>query len=163
MREGIGSAAPRPHHLRMFTARPATITTVAIEASASIIMSTLARDVSGMVSVGLNAVAFVNERQRWSTKPGIQFVWPSSCAAIWGNRISGVPLVQVEHEPDRWGDVEAPALAGASPPVLLRTDLYHGIPVLVSPSPGLKSAAVSVPWPPWNPSAPVPPVRVSLP
>jgi hypothetical protein len=50
------------HHLRMFTALPATITTVVIEASASINMSTLARDGSGIVSVGLKAVAFVNDR-----------------------------------------------------------------------------------------------------
>ena len=50
------------HHLRMFTARPATITTVVIDANASTSMSDLARGVSGIVSVGLNAVAFVKDR-----------------------------------------------------------------------------------------------------
>ena len=51
-------------HLRMFTARPATITTVVIEASASRSMSSLARTVRGIVSVGLNAVALVKDRYR---------------------------------------------------------------------------------------------------
>jgi hypothetical protein len=52
----------RSHHTRMFTARPAIITTVVIDTNASIIMSNLARGVSGIVSVGLNAVAFVKDR-----------------------------------------------------------------------------------------------------
>ena len=60
--EGLGKLEPR--HFRMFTARPATITTVVMEASASSSMSALARDVSGIVSVGLKAVAFVNDRYR---------------------------------------------------------------------------------------------------
>ena len=48
----------------MFTARPATITIVVIEASASISISSFARTVRGIVSVGLKAVAFVNPRYR---------------------------------------------------------------------------------------------------
>ncbi len=47
--------------LRMFTAREITTATVTSEASDCTMNSDLAQAVNGMVSVGLNAVAFVNE------------------------------------------------------------------------------------------------------
>lgn len=53
--------SPRGGYPRIFTARAATSATVIREARDWIIISTFAHSVSGMVSVGLNAVAFVNE------------------------------------------------------------------------------------------------------
>jgi hypothetical protein len=58
------SSAEKIGYLRMFTARPATMTTVVIEARASTNISSLARDVSGIVSVGLKAVALVKDKYR---------------------------------------------------------------------------------------------------
>jgi hypothetical protein len=59
-----GSAArtvPTVNQRRMLTARPATSTTVMTEIADSESISRLARLVSGIASVGLNAIAFVNE------------------------------------------------------------------------------------------------------
>ena len=49
------------HVPRIFTARAATKAIVSSEASACTAINALAHGVSGIVSVGLNAVAFVNE------------------------------------------------------------------------------------------------------
>jgi len=48
-------------HVRMFTARAATSSTVIADAADSIIIKTFAWRVSGIASVGLNAIALVNE------------------------------------------------------------------------------------------------------
>ena len=64
MHEGASRVRKGFSYLRMFTARPATMTTVVIEARAWISIRSLARDVSGIVSVGLKAVAFVNDTYR---------------------------------------------------------------------------------------------------
>jgi len=65
-----GEAGPAPGgrrdpglsgQLRMLTAREITRATVSSEASDCSIISSFAHGVSGMVSVGLNAVALVNE------------------------------------------------------------------------------------------------------
>ena len=55
-----GGATGR-RHLRMFTARAATSSTVIDDAADSISISNFAGRVSGIASVGLNAIAFVNE------------------------------------------------------------------------------------------------------
>jgi len=56
---------PRPPgddgYLRVLTARPARSATVSRDASACSSISSLVRRVSGMASVGLKAVAFVND------------------------------------------------------------------------------------------------------
>ena len=49
---------------KMFTAREMTTATVMSDASDCSAMSSFAQPVSGIVSVGLNAVAFVNETYR---------------------------------------------------------------------------------------------------
>ena len=59
----IPAAAPRAQ-LRMFTAREMTTATVSNDASDCTIISTFAQAVSGIVSVGLKAVALVNEVYR---------------------------------------------------------------------------------------------------
>ena len=51
-------------HFRMLIARAATISASTRLAAASTIISTFAQWLSGSVSVGLNAVAFVNDRKR---------------------------------------------------------------------------------------------------
>ena len=51
----------RMNQRRMLTARPATSTTVITEIADSESINRLARLVSGIASVGLNAMAFVNE------------------------------------------------------------------------------------------------------
>ena len=53
-----------PHHPRMFTARATTNPTVIRATSDWPAISDLAMGVSGIVSVGLNAVALVNDRYR---------------------------------------------------------------------------------------------------
>ena len=54
-------AVPSPRYLKMFTARAATSSTVIAEIDDSITIIAFARRVSGIASVGLNAIAFVNE------------------------------------------------------------------------------------------------------
>ena len=54
----------RPRQLRMFTARDTTRATVRSDARDCTIMRIFAHGVSGMVSVGLNAVALVNDVKR---------------------------------------------------------------------------------------------------
>ena len=51
-------------HFKMFTAREATSTTVTMLAAACSIMSVFAQRESGIVSVGLKALAFVNDVKR---------------------------------------------------------------------------------------------------
>jgi hypothetical protein len=53
-----------PGHERMFTARATTNPTVTSDASDCALISHFAVGVSGIVSVGLNAVAFVSETYR---------------------------------------------------------------------------------------------------
>lgn len=62
-RRGIGPWS-QAAHVRMLTARAATRAMVSSEIIASAIISSLARGVSGTVSVGENAVALVNARNR---------------------------------------------------------------------------------------------------
>jgi hypothetical protein len=57
---GIRSRSPRCCMLRMLTARAATTPTVKNDAIDSIGIKVLMRTVSGIASVGLNALAFVN-------------------------------------------------------------------------------------------------------
>ena len=65
-REGCSQrgAGPGSAYLRMLTARATTSTTVTIETEACTVMAILAQRDSGMTSVGLNAVALVNDRYR---------------------------------------------------------------------------------------------------
>ena len=58
-RSTVGSGFLR--HVRMFTARAATRRMVIAETDDSISISSFARRVSGIASVGLNAIEFVNE------------------------------------------------------------------------------------------------------
>gem|GEM_PF-2950539 len=58
---GARGTARAPVQLKMLTAREMTTATVSSEASDWTIMSSFAQAVSGMVSVGLNAVALVND------------------------------------------------------------------------------------------------------
>lgn len=51
-------------YLKMFTARAVTSSTVRDEADDSASMSSFARRLSGIASVGLNAIEFVNETYR---------------------------------------------------------------------------------------------------
>src|SRR5581483_2263723 len=59
----LGEIAPR-HQRRMLTARAATSSSVTIDTADCSSMSIFARRVSGIVSVGLNALAFVKARYR---------------------------------------------------------------------------------------------------
>ena len=62
--DAAGAARVPSYDPRMFTARAATSATVSREASACTSMSILAHGVSGIVSVGLKAVAFVDDTYR---------------------------------------------------------------------------------------------------
>ena len=52
---------PTPHYFRMLTARAITSTASINDSADSIIIANLAQRVSGITSVGLNAVALVND------------------------------------------------------------------------------------------------------
>jgi hypothetical protein len=78
----------------MLIARAATVTIVTRETVLSNIISILAREVSGRTSVGLNAVAVQNARNRESTKVGCKSGGTCSSAPSWGNSQSNFVLVR---------------------------------------------------------------------
>jgi hypothetical protein len=61
VRSGRLASPGQAHQRRMFTARAATSNTVIAEIAASVNIIIFTRRVSGITSVGLNAMAFVNE------------------------------------------------------------------------------------------------------
>ena len=64
MRRSSPSSDPKPRrrtYLKMLTARAVTSRTVMAETADSDIISSFARRVNGIASVGLNAIEFVNE------------------------------------------------------------------------------------------------------
>ena len=77
------------HGGRMLITRERTSPMTNREISDWIAMSPLTRWVSGMVSVGLNAITFVNATYRWSWNRGCQFACPSPSVRVCGNWKSG--------------------------------------------------------------------------
>src|SRR5436305_12845424 len=82
-------AAAHDQACRMLTARATASATVTNEASDCRLISHLAVAVSGIVSVGLNAVALVSEVYRESVIRGCQLAGAKGApSVIWGNRKS---------------------------------------------------------------------------